>query len=971
MIKVEAPAEYHGLGECLSSKRKNAAEDGSSHKVARKLGALFESDIPDVPNLVQAYGQRASGIALMQGVTSKNSSSYGAFSDYAGVDGTTIWATATSGRNVVTIHLLACMLARIWKQQQAVSVWVELVEQRKEVLRNRISQSAFHLSEAVASRIEFHRSELADWDASARAWLRSADDAKKLQQTQLRLIIDNLSLPVSVSQNVLTAVVASWSKALRALDSLIQGQPLRIQSGDVLLGLSASHLYPDMSVQDNESRFIHQSDPLIKRGGIVTLGLSPGNTVDESGIYWSLPLAYMRYYGDPIETKVHSGLSESQLTFSQFLCVILGAVLGNWKLPTEHLDAAMKVMATIQEDLNVILRKERRNWVEDASWLRVLAQDAKFYLDADGVEKKQLYRLIRYGQRRCANLLCPNNGSPPPFFGLLAMERLIPTLDPIYGAIRRENNASKENPLTDPRIKFLRQWVLAKFDEDFLQDALIEYIDAFHDKLHYMFVLPHKKKRKYGQVESLADMITWDLDFDTYERAQQSGLDKYAQAYSPIGRESLHIMERRLVFLPLGRKTALENHEEYEEFELLCGVPHNVAVYVPRTKLNIATRSKLDKIGVCDTPFLLDSGCITGTQLASLLADSVWIWTYRSQFAQYFQSLDFLASLNQIYSAIPGAHIDIGATSRPLHTLDFASVLAEGTKHGKTLSLVTLFSCIAYFETGYLRLSPQFLTGALALSSFESLYVSSILLNDPADAKPKVPIKRIIGNIGRPGTSILVPAANPRILRVDADSWKVVAHEKFDGKMLDSFSATSLHLSLTGYEVAVDLGHRGARDRDAQIVEATISLHDRGKWIADLDVMKTESRRTLDLPGCSHEPEARLDASQTQNLVSVDNWTELLDRPHGTCIVRCQGNMMARLAAAALCLQRSYDFRILSPQACWSCIALPRFVNAEVLSEGDIRDDSESQGDIGIDCSETDSDSRSIDLHCDGMVFIA
>ena len=58
MIKFEAPLEYQGLGTVLSAKRKRKVELGSIHITARKLGALFIDDLPEIPNLSRAYGLR-------------------------------------------------------------------------------------------------------------------------------------------------------------------------------------------------------------------------------------------------------------------------------------------------------------------------------------------------------------------------------------------------------------------------------------------------------------------------------------------------------------------------------------------------------------------------------------------------------------------------------------------------------------------------------------------------------------------------------------------------------------------------------------------------------------------------------------------------------------------------------------------------------------------------------------------------
>lgn len=49
------------------------------------------------------------------------------FADHVGADGTSLWAAATSGKSTITVHLLGCMIARIWKAAEAVSIWTELV----------------------------------------------------------------------------------------------------------------------------------------------------------------------------------------------------------------------------------------------------------------------------------------------------------------------------------------------------------------------------------------------------------------------------------------------------------------------------------------------------------------------------------------------------------------------------------------------------------------------------------------------------------------------------------------------------------------------------------------------------------------------------------------------------------------------------------------------------------------------------
>ena len=113
IVKFSAPPEFHGLGLSLSPKRRKEAEDGLTHTVARKLALLFCQDLPEIPNLVKAYGARASNIAENPLINPKGTALDGVFQDHVGVDGTSLWASATSGNGVVALHLLACMLSRM------------------------------------------------------------------------------------------------------------------------------------------------------------------------------------------------------------------------------------------------------------------------------------------------------------------------------------------------------------------------------------------------------------------------------------------------------------------------------------------------------------------------------------------------------------------------------------------------------------------------------------------------------------------------------------------------------------------------------------------------------------------------------------------------------------------------------------------------------------------------------------------
>jgi hypothetical protein len=115
IVKFTAPPEYNGLGLAISPKRRTETEDGPTHTVARKLALLFCDNLPEFPNLTKAYGIRATKIAEDPRVNPRGTPLDGAFQEHIGIDGTSLWASATSGKGAVAVHLLACMLSRMWK----------------------------------------------------------------------------------------------------------------------------------------------------------------------------------------------------------------------------------------------------------------------------------------------------------------------------------------------------------------------------------------------------------------------------------------------------------------------------------------------------------------------------------------------------------------------------------------------------------------------------------------------------------------------------------------------------------------------------------------------------------------------------------------------------------------------------------------------------------------------------------------
>lgn len=300
---------------------------------------------------------------------------------------------------------------------------------------------------------------------------------------------------------------------------------------------------------------------------------------------------------------------------------------------------------------------------------------------------------------------------------------------------------------------------------------------------------------------------------------------------------------------------------------------------------------------------------------------------------KYMRSLVALSLVTHVYEKqLPGATVAIDILSQPLHEAAWipeSGVLNKAFLKYKHASLgrECMLSCIAMFESGSYNIRPEDLKDVMGIANRNTIYTSKTLLLDPYELSHKDEVAMIIGNVGRTGMTLMVSPPVPRIRQSELNSWRHVTHAEFDGKSADFFQPTSLHLSFTEFELPMDKWSRGTIDKDLSVVETLVSVHDKGAWLADIDVLplfETENpllRRAFPCGDCHH--------SYTQlpsTLTSLDNWEEILDMPEDigsstVGIVRAQNNWLARLAAACISLQRGQRTVLLpSQKTCWHCI---------------------------------------------------
>ncbi|KAL9115813.1 MAG: hypothetical protein Q9227_000181 [Pyrenula ochraceoflavens] len=258
-----------------------------------------------------------------------------------------------------------------------------------------------------------------------------------------------------------------------------------------------------------------------------------------------------------------------------------------------------------------------------------------------------------------------------------------------------------------------------------------------------------------------------------------------------------------------------------------------------------------------------------------------------------------------IYEQSPGATFPIKIFDSPFPLFDYDRGWKSFDRSALTRSLT--FSCIATLESGGVWIGPDHFSRAFALSVGNSLYVSKFLLEDPQNATPDAAVKRIIGNLGRPGISILV---SPEDLSVKkTTNFHMVNHVPYDGKRLNSFKDISLHLALTEWRLPLSDGSIGLIDQNIFFTEAFVSVHSCGKWYADIDILKAlqlAPRQYLMLDCGRHVTDSDADTDDDdEGCTTIDNMDELLDPPVETLgIVRAFKNWPARLATYCIVFQK-------------------------------------------------------------------
>ena len=1036
LCRVEAPTEFHGVGRALTHGRRTEAESGQSHITARILGALFTSALPKTPNLIRIYGARASEISKSAAEESSKTQSWGFFADHSGADGTTIWASATSGPESIPMHLLACLLARAWDPPEAISIWEQIVRRRREIILADFDNSNIaDIRDVWAAKHPLSRDHLAEWDNSARSWLRTADRVKEREQKQVMLIFDNIEQQIRSDQGTYESVLSAWQEALNFFEAIVSGISQRAGSGQSLLALCAWHLYPELMVVDPSPGQTKQNDALMPAKVIVTIGLGQ-KSGQRDGICWSLPLAYFRHYGPAV--KRESVVNSTQrLSVEEFEMVFFGTFIVGWtKLGVDVVQIAHWLRRVHQ----ILLQKsgtkspagEFLKACQRFTWLGILFESSNRYLTPVHSRNNCDRQLVRLGQVDGQSFLGEKGD---PFFGLCSAGAYMDCFKAEEESIAHLRAIASNLP-GDASSMFIR---LRHTCHDIKSGAIFEYLSAkpisrrctkrdsngsqlvISKHCRWMYnggdLSKHTKEKCY----ILRLLKTFPQQFDDIwpqpDRGPAEAVDLRQTFADPVGECFLRIdrdssgwadesrpylntemspaatvvsigsdfQRRQSICNAMGEDVQLrEDHviEDYHSERL--GVfwttysdpplpskscwyrqvygSNSAAIFVLESALEINT-SIMETISIPRFLGLFDTDLVDPDKLATLLLSSV----YHKMNTKRVVSLKAVSTAANIYRTLSNATIDIRVIQHNLSKMRWMTQATYppsslGLFLPAVLNLPSIFSCICFFESGRFNIEISALQNVMAMSTGDNIWVAYPLLNDPYSSLqkfdddstgdddltdddyqsdiqtinsrvPDVPRPSVIaftGNVGRPGISFLVPPKEPMIRSRSIYDFRQILHEPFDGNVGNDFHDTSLHLSFTSAKSNIPGYFEGLKDSELEVVETALSVYERDKWVADLDVVKSMAIGSLaqvpPCPECQQEKNGKMAqkgllGENIPGVTAITNWTELLDPPETILsVVKASGNWEARLAAYVIAVASEYHGCVLPDAWCWTCV---------------------------------------------------
>lgn len=720
LIKCEAPKEFKILGSALSKNRKDNAECGPIHVTAQRLGALFDGLCPSTPHLLKTYGTRVSEIAQEAKKTHQPELETSMFAAHTGVDGTSIWAAATSSPTALHVQLLACMLARVWPASEAVSVWFELVKERRRQIEKKWEENEAlpYATLSAATQSEISRSSLAEWDASARSWLRTADRIKVKQQDQLMLLIANVNIPVNNEMAVYHSVISAWKCALDSMENLLTGMPQAANNGPCLLALSAWHIYPDILAVAEASDPHRFRDPLVPPGGELTLGLAYPGGAEGRGVFWSLSLAHLNYYGRPVSRHARLNFQSRRISFDQFTQAVFRALLSHWGLlgPMAEYPARFFVSlrnsfqrAADNPESNDALRIICSRMLRDTSnVVNILTRAATEFLEARDFKEDLIHKLMAFGSKRASQFIHPTLNRK--FFGFDDPPSILSLL---------------KGP--EERVLFLRR--IASDSESHRGFFLIRYFNPESSGQR------SQRTQRLCGFASAHQYVTGNQglgDQSIFHHARWAprcfldGAFHEHEKITEISEETslMYSIQDNEFSMP---NTSSGSDSQLRTYQFVFGHRDSAAIYADKVLLSPHRRfpSGLLRLPTIeDLIWCLDSDMFAMDKVVCHFNELLHVPTPQ------VETMRALSVAHQVYRTLPDATISTRVMNSPMHLTKWAQ-LAIGCQPRMKLDQFphlpidqkVALACVAYMEGG-VDIDPQLLDKAFAIAYEDSIYVS-------------------------------------------------------------------------------------------------------------------------------------------------------------------------------------------------------------------------------------------------------
>ncbi|KEF54007.1 uncharacterized protein A1O9_09802 [Exophiala aquamarina CBS 119918] len=285
------------------------------------------------------------------------------------------------------------MLARAWEADKAISIWVELVNERQAEISQSIDDRPQFIPTFMAARQDITREELAKWDASARSWLHSAEGVKQRANKQMMLIVKNICVNVGEGKTTYQNVINVWRHSLVGMESLVQGRPQEAFNGSVLLALSAWHIYPHTPYGIGE---------LCKIGGV--------SRPPRASRRYHYHRATYRLYDR--EAKVHSRAGTDRVSTDELLVVAFASLFWAWEISRDEEIAIANRLVKLYDLVKPIGKPA------SFPWLELRASASRKFLALKAENDQHCSQLITWGRRRAQNFLSFHKTQRSLFFGL-------------------------------------------------------------------------------------------------------------------------------------------------------------------------------------------------------------------------------------------------------------------------------------------------------------------------------------------------------------------------------------------------------------------------------------------------------------------------------------------------------------------------------------------------------------------------